>query len=136
MNSTSYKTCTIHMKFEKNYIRTQLMELRSTNEEYPITFTGRYKHTESQDYITITTIRVYKKEAGKQKTICNHINLKKSSIPQYMILDVNEHNRKVYFVGDVILYEHDGKVRAGIQLIDKPNEIIIWFADHKLNFDK
>lgn len=53
-----------------------------------------------------------------------------------MIFDVNVHNRKVYFVGDVILYEHDGKVRAGIQLIDKPNEIIIWFADHKLNFDK
>ena len=123
------------MKFEKNYIRTQLMELRSTNEEYPITFTGRYKHTESQDYITLTTIRVYKKETGKQKTICNHINLKKSSIPQYMILDVNAHNRKVYFVGEVILYEHDGKVRAGIQLIDKPNEIIIWFADQNLNFN-
>ncbi|QCO22637.1 hypothetical protein C9E88_014620 [Acinetobacter cumulans] len=112
------------------------MELGSTSEEYPITFTGRYKHTESQDYITLTTIRVYKKEAGKQKTICNHINLKKSSIPQYMILDVNVHNRKVYFVGEVILYEHDGKVRAGIQLIDKPNEIIMWFADPKLNFNE
>ena len=124
------------MKFEKNYIRTQLMELRSTNEEYPITFTGRYKHTESQDYITLTTIRVYKKETGKQKTICKHINLKKSSIPQYMILDVNVHNRKVYFIGEVISYEHDGKVRSGIQLIDKPNEIIMWFADQKLNFNE
>ncbi|MEG2198533.1 MAG: hypothetical protein RRZ34_01600, partial [Malacoplasma sp.] len=77
-----------------------------------------------------------KKEIGKQKTICNHINLKKSSIPKYMIFDVNVHNRKIYFVGDVILYEHDGKVRAGIQLIDKPNEIIMWFADHKSNFNK
>ena len=112
------------------------MELGSTNEEYPITFTGRYKHTESQDYITLTTIRVYKKETGKQKTICNHINLKKSSIPQYMILDVNVHNRKVYFIGEVISYEHDGKVRSGIQLIDKPNEIIMWFADQKLNFNE
>lgn len=124
------------MKFEKNYIRTQLMELGCKNEESPITFTGRYKYTESKDYITLTTIRVYKKETGKQKTICNHINLKKSSIPQYMILDVNVHNRKVYFVGEVILYEHDGKVRAGIHLIDKPNEIIMWFADQKLNFNK
>lgn len=124
------------MKYEKNFIRTQLMELKSRNEKSPITFTGRYKHTESQDYITLTTIRVYKKEIGKQKTICNHINLKKSSIPKYMIFDVNVHNRKVYFVGDVILYEHDGKVRAGIQLIDKPNEIIMWFADQKLNFNE
>ena len=49
---------------------------------------------------------------------------------------LNVHNRKVYFVGEVILYEHDGKVRAGIQLIDKPNEIIMWFADPKLNFNE
>ena len=67
MNSTSYKTYTIHMKFEKNYIRTQLMELGSTNEKYPLTFTGRYKHTQSQDYITLTTIRVYKKKLGNKK---------------------------------------------------------------------
>lgn len=113
----------------------QLMELKSTNENSPITFTGRYKHKESQDYITLTTIRVYKKEIGKQKTICDHINLKKSSIPKDMIFDVNVHNRKVYFIGEVILYEHDGKVRAGIQLIDKPNEIIMWFADQNLNFN-
>lgn len=65
------------MKFEKNYIRTQLMQLGCTDEESPITFTDRYKYTESKDYITLTTIRIYKRDMGKQKTICDHINLKK-----------------------------------------------------------
>ena len=124
------------MKFEKNYIRTQLMELRSTNEEYPITFTGRYKYTESKDYITLTTIRIYKRDMGKQKTICDHINLKKSSIPHYINFNSSVHNRKVYFVGQVILYEHYGYLRAGIQLVDNPNEIIMWFANSQLKFNK
>lgn len=52
------------MKFEKNYIRTQLMQLGCTDEESPITFTDRYKYTESKDYITLTTIRIYKRDMG------------------------------------------------------------------------
>ena len=124
------------MKIEKNYIRTQLMQLGCTDEESPITFTGRYKYTESKDYITLTTIRIYKRDMGKQKTICDHINLKKSSIPHYINFNSSVHNRKVYFVGQVILYEHYGYLRAGIQLVDNPNEIIMWFANSQLKFNK
>lgn len=124
------------MKFEKNYIRTQLMQLGCTDEESPITFTDRYKYTESKDYITLTTIRIYKRDMGKQKTICDHINLKNSSIPHYINFNSSVHNRKVYFVGQVILYEHYGYLRAGIQLVDNPNEIIMWFANSQLKFNK
>lgn len=124
------------MKFEKNFIRTQLMELGSINEETPIIFTGRYKYTDSKDYITLTTIRVYKRDMSKQKTICNHINLKRTSIPHYINFNSSVHNKKVYFIGKVILYEHYGYLRAGIQLVDKADEIIMWFADSQLNFNK
>ncbi len=115
------------MKIEKNYYRTELLELEMETQRKPVVFTGKYKHTENPEWITFTTIRRYN-TSKKEKTICDHVNINKYIVSQYLNLTEQEHNRKFYICGRVSTYEHFGDIRGCIILAETGSEDPIWMT--------
>lgn len=115
------------MKVEKNYYRIELLELEMETRRKPVVFTGKYKHNDNPEWITFTTIRRYN-PSEKTKTICDHINIKKCIVSQYLNLTEQEHNRKFYICGRVSTYEHFGDIRGCIILAETGSENPIWMT--------
>jgi len=66
-------------KVEKNYFRNELIELIELLNGKPVTVTAKYKYTNSPEWATFTTVRLYS-PGEKKKTIYNHINIKKADV--------------------------------------------------------
>lgn len=115
------------MKVSKNYYRDLLSLLAEEDRICPILFTGRYKHTNNLRWATFTTIRKYVK-GKKTETVCNHINLDRKTALKHVTLTEYQHNRKFYFYGRILMYEHYGDSRAGIVLAEDITESPIWIA--------
>ena len=114
------------MKLEKNYYRCELVKLFKDNNHTPLIFTGKYKHTDSKQWITLTNIRHFLPEQEKQRTICDHINLDKSTIPSNLILNATLHNRQFCFFGELSFYHYYGEERASIKLAQIKDTHYIW----------
>ena len=114
------------MEYGKNYYRDDLALLFCESLK-PLMFTGRYKHIEDSNWITLTTIRPYH-FGEKSKSICNHINLKKHEVNKYLQLSAENHNRKIYFYADIYNYDYSGDMRSGLKLVPTLNISPIWIT--------
>jgi hypothetical protein len=113
------------MALGKNYYRDDLSHLFCEDLKQIIS-TGRYKHTDSCDWVTLTTIRPYNFGNKKNKSVCNHINLKKCEVDKYLQLDEDVHNRKIYFYATIYNYDYYGDTRSGLRLVQTLNISPIW----------
>lgn len=113
-------------KIAKNYYRDELL-LLFQNDNSPKVFTGKYKHTEDPNWVTITTIRVYSGIGIRNQTVCNHVNLNRSAVKNWLELDPSRHNHKVYFYASHCFYTYQNHQRSGLKLIELTDTPTIWY---------
>jgi hypothetical protein len=114
-------------KLEKNYYRSELMMLQNIPQETVGVYTGKYKHSVNQQWITFTTIREYVPTV-KTRTICDHVNFERSVLDKFINLTATEHNRKFYFSAKVATYVHYGEERGCLIIEDGIYDTPIWMA--------
>lgn len=114
------------MKLEKNYYRSELVKLFQDHNFSPLLFTGKYKHTASEQWVTLTNIRHFIPDQKKQLTICDHINLDKASIPPSIHLNNELHNRRFCFYAELYFYHYYDENRAGMKLVQLDHQQYIW----------
>lgn len=105
------------MKLEKNFYRDLLKQLIKDTEGRAIIVSAKYKHTNNLKWVTFTTVRPFIPDT-RTSTLCNHINVERSSINTRLNLGEELHNRKFYIIGYPFIYLHYGVERGGLRLAD------------------
>lgn len=98
-------------KYLKNYMRVKLCEPRHE----PVILIGTFKKVWPK-HVTFTTIRPYIKGV-KTLTICNHINIKRTTLEKYIDLSTLVADKKYYIIGYCRQYSKENE-RMGVRLAE------------------
>ncbi len=108
----------------KDFIRTDLMELYSAIGEYAILITGKLVFTSANKHVTFGNIRVFD-EADHEKTkfqLTDHVNFRRDIVERYVDLCQEMNHKKFFAVCTPHTYLYNGVIRAGLGLVELNGE--------------
>ena len=106
---------------EQEYFRNNFLKIYKKCNKKPIVITGKYYYNENEKWYTFTDIKPYttinpKDKNNKPFIFCNHINIKKTDIENYINLTSKMNKKRFIIVTNIQKYKQNGIERFGLKL--------------------